>query len=40
MNGVARLVMLFTTGMLIGSVSHFCVQHADCPVVVFRDDKG
>lgn len=27
-------------GMLIGSVSHYCVQHADCPVVVFRDDKG
>lgn len=27
-------------GMLIGSVSHYCVQHADCPVVVFRDDKA
>jgi nucleotide-binding universal stress UspA family protein len=27
-------------GLLIGSVSHYCVQHADCPVVVFRDDKG
>ncbi len=27
-------------GMLIGSVSHYCVQHADCPVVVFRNDKG
>jgi nucleotide-binding universal stress UspA family protein len=27
-------------GMLLGSVSHYCVQHADCPVVVFRNDKG
>jgi len=27
-------------GMLLGSVSQYCVQHADCPVVVFRNDKG
>jgi nucleotide-binding universal stress UspA family protein len=24
------------TGMLLGSVSEYCVTHADCPVVVFR----
>lgn len=23
-------------GMLVGSVSYFCVTHADCPVVVLR----
>lgn len=25
------------TGMLLGSVSQHCVQHAACPVLVFRD---
>jgi len=24
-------------GMLVGSVSHYCVSHAQCPVVVVRD---
>jgi nucleotide-binding universal stress UspA family protein len=24
------------TGMLLGSTSHQCVQHASCPVVVIR----
>ena len=28
------------TGMLIGSVSQYCVQHASCPVVVFREHRG
>ena len=28
------------TGMLIGSVSQYCVQHATCPVVVFREHRG
>jgi len=26
-------------GMLLGSVSQHCVQHAECPVVVFRGAK-
>ncbi len=26
-------------GSLIGSVSHYCVNHAACPVVVVREDK-
>ena len=24
-------------GMLLGSVSQYCVTHADCPVLVYRD---
>jgi nucleotide-binding universal stress UspA family protein len=28
------------TGMLLGSVSQHCVQHAQCPVVVVRDQQG
>ncbi len=24
------------TGMLLGSVSKYCVTHAKCPVIVFR----
>jgi nucleotide-binding universal stress UspA family protein len=27
-------------GMLIGSVSEYCVTHADCPVVVLRGPEG
>jgi nucleotide-binding universal stress UspA family protein len=27
-------------GMLIGSVSEYCVTHADCPVVVVRGPEG
>ncbi|MEU3985934.1 universal stress protein [Streptomyces sp. NPDC026672] len=26
------------TGMLLGSVSHHCVHHATCPVLVVRAD--
>jgi len=26
-------------GMLLGSVSQYCVAHAACPVVVYRDQK-
>ena len=28
------------SGMLIGSVSQYCVQHASCPVVVFREHRA
>jgi nucleotide-binding universal stress UspA family protein len=27
-------------GMLIGSVSQYCVTHARCPVVVLRGSEG
>jgi nucleotide-binding universal stress UspA family protein len=27
-------------GMLLGSVSQHCVQHAPCPVVVIPDESG
>jgi nucleotide-binding universal stress UspA family protein len=27
------------TGALLGSVSHYCTQHADCPVVVVRGES-
>jgi nucleotide-binding universal stress UspA family protein len=27
------------SGMLLGSVSQYCVAHAACPVVVYRDQK-
>lgn len=27
------------SGALLGSVSHYCTQHADCPVVVVRGER-
>ena len=27
-------------GLLVGSVSQYCVQHASCPVVVFREHRS